>query len=187
MILTRLLGRFTSVLLISVLISCNSEPKESEFTKTAREVFFGVDFSGKYEDALSYYKGNSNLVDVKMFDSAAAGSESSHQFIFQKHPLVKEGLKAGTVYVSRDLNDSASFRQVFYFVTKQDALRSFQQIDARLRKPSTQVVTSDSVNKKVVMYAADRSDVIHGILADLVSDSADQPAVLTLNLVKNHY
>jgi hypothetical protein len=185
MILTRLLGRFTSLLLIPVLISCNSEPKESEFTKTAREVFFGVDFSGKYDDAVSYYKGNKNLVDVKMFDSTVAGAELKHQFIFQKHPLVKEGLKAGSIYLNRDPDDSASFKQVFYFLTKDDALKSFQEIDAKLRKSANHVVTSDTADRKLVIFTAPKSDLVQGIMANLVFDSAENISVLTLNLIKN--
>lgn len=181
--LTRGFLPFIMVTLIA--ISCKQEPKESDFVKATREVFFDARLLTTYDDALSTYKKNQNLVDAKLFDSSAPESEASHQFIFQKHPFVKEGLKAGSLYVSRLPNDSAAFRQVIYFQSKEDGLKSFQSLDAKLRKPAMLVTTSDSTNKKVVMYAADKSDIIHGVLAELVTDSADRPAVLTLNVVKN--
>jgi hypothetical protein len=175
------------LLLAMIAFSCKSEPKESDFTKATREVFFDASLLTTYDAALATYKKNPNLVDAKLFDSTASETEASHQFIFQKHPFVKEGLKAGSLYISRLPNDSAGFRQVIYFQSKEDGLKSFQSLDAKLRKPAMLVTTSDSTNKKVVMYAADKSDIIHGVLAELVTDSADRPAVLTLNVVKNQY
>jgi hypothetical protein len=178
-------GLFSGLILSVVLISCNSAPEESEFTKTAREVFFDVDLSIKYDDALSYYKSNSNLVDVKMFDSTRPGAESKHQFIFQKHPLVKQGLKAGSLYVYRRMDDSANFQQTMYFLSQEDALKSFQAIDQHLRKSANHVVTSDSADRKMVIYSAGNSDHFKAIIANLGVDSLEGQAQLKLNLVKS--
>jgi hypothetical protein len=172
-------------LLTSVLISCKSEPEESEFTKAAREVFFDVNFSSKYEDALSYYKSNGNLVDVKMFDSARVASDSRHQFIFQKHPLVKQGLKAGSLYVIRRMDDSTNLEEIMYFLNPENAQQSFQAIDQKLRKYANHVVTSDSADRKMVIYSAGKSDPFQAVIANLGVDSLEGQAQLKLNLVKS--
>jgi hypothetical protein len=186
MTLTKTLSRlFPTLAVILILISCNSKPEESEFTKSAREMFFDADLASKYEDAVNYYKGNSNLVDVKLFDSAQQVPDSKHQFIFQKHPMVKEGLKAGSLYVSRGMDDSAKFEQVLYFVSKEDAQRSLQAIDQKLRKSANHVVTSDSADRKMVIYSAGKPDLLSGIVVNFITDSAENQAQLKLNLVKS--
>ena len=177
---------FLSILFITaILVSCTSGPVESKFVKAARELFFDVDFSKNFDDAVTYYKANPNVVDGKLFEenTTAGTTKFDHRFVFQKHPVVTETFKGGGILVMRmDTSATSHFKESFYFVNAESAEKSFQLIDQKLRPHASKVVSSDSAGYKRTEYAAPKDDAIAGVDAELVPDSVFKGNWLHINI-----
>lgn len=154
------------------LVSC-SKQSESKFVKASRELFFGVDFTKNFDDAVTYYQSNPNVVDGKLFEEPSQGRKSDRNFVFQKHPVVNESFKGGNILIAQPGGkDTVAFKESFYFDNAESAAKSFQLIEQKLRPVSEKVVSSDSAGLNMKDYNAAKDDRISGIHAVLVADSA---------------
>ena len=188
----RLSIHFSLLLFIVLIIAegCKSKPEESKLYKTTKQLFFDAELNAQYKDVRSYYTSNHDLIDSKLFANRTADptpdpNETDHVYMFQKHPMFSETLKAGVITIMKRMGDSTGFKEILYFRNAEEAEKCYQEIDAKLRPSSQLVTTADSAGFKKVEFMAETGDVIKGVQAIVTGDSTETGRMITLNVL-NH-